>query len=72
MKIVMKRQYLKPESKILSLRLYAFITAGSNDTESGITGPGGDEEDPITPINPGGPGDDPNASRYLKNSMWED
>jgi len=68
----MKRRYLKPESKTLFLRTGAFITAGSNDTESGISGQGGngDDDDPVTPITPGTT--DPNASRYLRRSMWEE
>ena len=70
----MKRRYLKPESKTLFLRTGAFITAGSNDTESGISGQGGDgdDDDPVTPITPGGPGSNPEGSRYLRRSMWEE
>lgn len=70
----MKRRYLKPESKTLFLKLGAFITAGSgNETQDVII-------DPITgePIDiPGGgsgsdPDDNPEGSRYLRRSMWEE
>lgn len=68
----MKRIYLKPVSKTLSLRLVASIAAGSGGTVDKIDDPNGNpyvigdgNEDPENP-------DGGNGSRYLRSSMWEE
>lgn len=69
----MKRIYLKPVSKTLSLRLVASIAAKSGGNTVGkIDDPNGGDPYVIgdgneNPENPDGPG-----SRYLKNSMWDE
>ena len=64
----MKRDYLKPEIKTVFLRLATFITVSGgpsgNDTEHQFEG------DPLP--SGGGGGTDPEGSRYLRGSMWDD
>lgn len=68
----MKRRYLKPESKTLFLKLGAFITAGSgNETIDYYIDPETGEKKPL-PSGGSDPDGNPEGSRYLRRSMWEE
>ena len=71
----MRHKYLKPEIKLLHLRLNSFITASNGDNNNSQQKIDYGDGTDIT-IGEGGDNNDPNAdpnqgSRWLKSSMWE-